>query len=70
MATDKKESAASKLGGFFAGVKGEFQKITWPNRAMVGRQTVAVVCVSVLTGALIAVLDFAFEAGMNFLFTL
>lgn len=70
MAGDNKENAASKIGGFFTGVKGEFQKISWPNRAAVGRQTVAVVCVSVFTGALIAVLDYAFEAGMNFLFTL
>ena len=70
MAAEKKESAASRIGGFFTGVRGEFQKITWPNRAMVGRQTVAVGCVSVLTGALSAVLDVAFEAGMNFLFTL
>ena len=33
MAGDNKENAASKIGGFFTGVKGEFQKISWPNRA-------------------------------------
>ena len=70
MAADKKEGAASKLGNFFAGVKAEFQKITWPTRASVGRQTTAVVCVSVVTGALIALLDYCFELGMNFLFSL
>ncbi|MCR5675527.1 MAG: preprotein translocase subunit SecE [Lachnospiraceae bacterium] len=67
---EEKENPISRLGEFFTGVRAEFQRITWPNRASVGRQTVAVVCVSVVTGALIAVLDYAFEAGMNFLFTL
>ncbi|MBR4529685.1 MAG: preprotein translocase subunit SecE [Lachnospiraceae bacterium] len=70
MADDKKENSVSRLGSFFTGVKAEFQRISWPDRASVGRQTVAVVCVSFVTGALIALLDYAFEAGMNFLFTL
>ena len=67
---DSKEKGVSKLGGFFAGVKGEFQRITWPKRSSVGKQTTAVVCVSVITGALIALLDYAFESGMIFLFNL
>ena len=70
MAVQKKEGAASRLGNFFTGVKAEFGKITWPTRESVGRQTTAVVCVSVITGALIALLDYAFEMGMNFLFSL
>ena len=67
---DSKEKATSKVTGFFTGVKGEFQRITWPKRSTVGRQTVVVACVSVLTGALIALLDYAFESGMIFLFNL
>ena len=69
-ASEKKENPASRMGDFFTGVRAEFQRITWPNRASVSRQTIAVVCVSVITGAVIAVLDYAFEAEMNFLFTL
>ena len=67
---DSKEKGTSKITGFFAGVKGEFQRITWPKHSSVGRQTTAVVCVSVLAGALIALLDYAFESGMIFLFNL
>ena len=70
MAAEKKENAVSRVSNFAGGVKAEFQKISWPTRAAVGRQTVAVVCVSVVTGALIAVLDYMFEMGMNFLFSL
>ncbi|MCR4764196.1 MAG: preprotein translocase subunit SecE [Lachnospiraceae bacterium] len=70
MAAEKKEKQTSRLGEFFTGVRAEFQRISWPDRVSVGRQTTAVVCVSVITGALIALLDYAFELGMNFLFTL
>ncbi len=57
----------SKIGGFFAGVKAEFAKIIWPTKDDVIKQTTAVVIVSVVCCALIAVLDYVFEYGMNFI---
>ena len=55
---------------FFKGVKSEFKKITWPDRQSTLKQSVAVVVISVILGILIAVLDYAFQYGVDFLTTL
>ena len=55
---------------FFAGVKSEFKKITWPDRQSTLKQSVAVVVISVVVGVLIAVLDYVFQYGVNFLTSL
>lgn len=60
-------SALGKVKKFFTGVKVEFKKIIWPTRDDIIKQTTAVVAVSIVTCALIAVLDYAFEYGMNFI---
>lgn len=54
---------------FFSGVKSEFKKISWPDRKNMLKQSVAVVCISVVVGTIIAVLDFFIEHGVNFLTT-
>ena len=56
-----------KIKQFFAGVKAEFRKIIWPTKDDIIKQTTAVVVVSAICCALIAVLDYAFEYGMNFI---
>ncbi|MBR6770311.1 MAG: preprotein translocase subunit SecE [Lachnospiraceae bacterium] len=55
---------------FFKGVKAEFKKIAWPTRNEIVKQSIAVVCVSVVTGVIIAVIDFLFQYGIDFLTTL
>ncbi|MBE5865431.1 MAG: preprotein translocase subunit SecE [Lachnospiraceae bacterium] len=55
---------------FFKGVKSEFKKITWPDRQSTLKQSVAVVVISVVVGVLIAVLDYVFQYGVNFLTSL
>ena len=64
------ETAFSKIGDFFTGVKAEFGKIIWPTRDDIVKQTTAVVVVSIICCALIAVLDIAFEYGLNFITSL
>ena len=54
---------------FFAGVKAEFKKISWPDRQSLLKQSVAVVCISIVVGAVIAVLDFFIQYGVDFLTT-
>lgn len=54
---------------FFAGVKSEFKKITWPDKNDMLKQSVAVVCVSIVVGAIIALLDFLIQYGVEFLTT-
>ena len=52
---------------WFTGLKQEFQKIVWPEQNTVVRQTIAVVVAAVVTGLLIAFLDWAIQQGVNFL---
>lgn len=67
MSGTESKGVGERVSGFIAGVKGEFGKIIWPTREDIVKQTAAVVVVSVICGALIAVMDFAFEAGLHFL---
>ena len=52
---------------WFSGLKSEFQKIIWPEKQSVIRQTLAVIAVSVVTGLIIALLDWAIHQGVDFL---
>lgn len=55
---------------FFKGVKTEFRKITWPSQDSLIKQTVAVVCVSVVLAVLIALFDTVIQYGINFISSL
>ena len=48
------------------GLKTEFNKIIWPNKDDLVKQTVAVTVVSVILGALITVIDSVVQYGINF----
>ncbi|MCI7323771.1 MAG: preprotein translocase subunit SecE [Lachnospiraceae bacterium] len=52
---------------WFTGLKAEFSKIVWPEQKSVVRQTIAVIAVSVVTGLIIALLDWLIQYGVNFL---
>lgn len=56
--------------GFFKGVKTEFKKIAWPDKNTLVKQSIAVVCISVVVGAIIAILDFIMQYGIDFLTTM
>ncbi len=62
-----KKPAAPSKPSFFKGVKTEFKKIVWPSRETVIKHSTAVVIVSVVVGAIIAVIDRAVLYGINFL---
>ena len=66
----KKEKAKEKKSGFFKGLKSEYKKITWPDKDSLLKQTVAVVCVSVVVGVIIAILDFMIQYGVDFMMSL
>lgn len=67
---DKTANKTSKGAGFFKGVKAEFNKISWPDKDSLLKQSVAVGCISVVMGIVIAVLDFLMRIGVNFLTSL
>ena len=66
MADSVKKEKASKPS-FFKGLKAEYKKIIWPEKNDVLKQSVAVVCISVLLGAIVAILDFVIQYGVDFL---
>ena len=63
--SDKKEKAQKK--SWFKGLKAEFKRVIWPDKNTLAKQTTAVVSVSVLLGALIAVIDAILKYGIDFL---
>lgn len=71
---EMKKAASSgifaKAKAFFKGVKSEFKKITWPDRASMLKQTAAVIVVSFVVGVIIAILDFFLQYGINFLLSI
>lgn len=54
----------------FSQIKAEFKKIIWPDKSSVAKQTTAVVVISVILGVIIAILDFIFKYGIDFLISL
>lgn len=69
MADSAKKENANKPS-FFKGLKAEYKKIVWPDKNEVLKQSVAVVCISIVLGAIIAVLDFLMQYGVDFLTSL
>lgn len=61
------QSEKTPKTSWFAGLKQEFQKIVWPDKKTVVRQTIAAVAVSIVTGLIIALLDWIIQYGVNFL---
>ena len=50
---------------FFKGLKAEFNKIIWPDKDSLRKQSVVVMIVTVLMGITIAVLDLIIKYGLN-----
>ena len=69
MADSAKNEKAAKPS-FWKGVKAEFKKISWPDKDALLKQSIAVVCISIVLGAIIAVLDFLMQYGLVFLTSL
>lgn len=61
----KKEKKQKK--NWFKGLKSEFKKVIWTDRKTLGKQTVAVVTISVILGVLITVVDSAVLEILQFL---
>ncbi|MBD5471055.1 MAG: preprotein translocase subunit SecE [Lachnospiraceae bacterium] len=62
--TAKKEA---KKDSFWKGMKTEFNKISWPDKTETVKESVAVLCVSVVLGLIITFLDTIILFGVDFL---
>lgn len=56
-----------KKQSFFKGVKKEFKKVSWPTKEQTFKETLAVIVVSVLMGALIVLVDNVALKGVNYI---
>ncbi|MCI6948806.1 preprotein translocase subunit SecE [Oribacterium sp. P9] len=61
------EKKNSGLQDFFKGLKTEYNKIIFPTRQDIIKETTATIVVSLLVGALIAVLDLIMKTGLGFI---
>ena len=61
------EKAKTQKKSWFKGLQAEFKKVVWPDKKTLARQTTAVVAVSVVLGAVIAVIDVILRYGIDFL---
>ena len=61
------EKKNSGLQDFFKGLKTEYNKIIFPTRQDIIKETTATFVVSLLVGALIAVLDLIMKTGLGFI---
>lgn len=66
----KGNTETSKQSQWIDGLKAEFKKIIWPTREDIQKETTAVVVVSIILGAIIAMLDFLIQNGVDFLVNL
>jgi len=65
MGESKTEKAQNQKASWFTGLKAEFDKIIWPDKKSLSRQTAAVVAVSIVLGLIIAVLDVFIKYGVD-----
>ena len=63
-------SEKTQKKSWFKGLGQEFKKIIWPDKMTLAKQTAAVVSISVVLGAIIAVLDFVLQHGIEILVNL
>ena len=63
----QKKSRIKRMSEWFDGLGKEFKKIVWPEKMTVAKETAAVVSVSVVLGAIIAIVDFLAQYGVDLL---
>lgn len=54
------------IKSWFKGLKQEFNKIFWPNKETLGKETGVVIIIMILLGILIAGIDALLQFGMGF----
>lgn len=63
--TGDTDSIAKKAGSRMQKFKAEFNRIIWPDKNTVVKETTAVVVVTVILGAIIALLDLIIKTGLD-----
>ena len=64
---DKKDASPALKRSWFQELKAEFGKITWPTRVELVKETVVVLCTAIALGALIVVIDWLLNLGLQYI---
>ncbi len=64
---NSKNTEKAPKPSFWKGVKAEFKKISWPDKTKIFKQSVAVICISLVLGFIITLLDTILQYGVNLL---
>ncbi|MBO5087160.1 MAG: preprotein translocase subunit SecE [Lachnospiraceae bacterium] len=62
-----KEKDEAFKRSYFTELKGEFRKIIWPDKKLLGKQSVAVITAAIVIGCIIAALDWIMQIGLKFI---
>lgn len=62
----KEKEDTSFKRSYFTELKGEFRKIVWPDKKLLGKQSVAVIIAAIVIGCLIAAIDWVMQIGLTF----
>jgi preprotein translocase subunit SecE len=65
---DKKEKTG--ITGWWNGVKAEFDKIIWPTQETTTKQSVAVICSTIVIALIIVFFDMIITRGVDFIVNL
>lgn len=63
----KEETSTTLKRSWFQELKGEFRKITWPDKKSLLKQSVAVIIIAFVLGCLIAVVDWLLQIGLAYI---
>ncbi len=63
MAEAKKKK--SRIKTWWTGIKAEFSRIIWPDKATIVRQTIVVVVITIIVGVLISHIDSVIQLGLD-----
>ena len=63
----KEKESTSLKRGFFTELKGEFRKIIWPDKKLLGKQSVAVIVAAIILGCIISAVDWVMQIGLSFI---
>lgn len=63
----KEETSTTLKRSWFQELKGEFRKITWLDKVSLAKQSTIVIVSTIILGAIIAIVDFLIQIGLNFI---
>ena len=63
----KEKESVSLKRSYFTELKGEFRKIVWPDKKLLGKQSIAVITAAIIIGCIIAGIDWVMQIGLKFI---